>query len=232
MGQKEASRRYRIRHPDRVKAAAATQYAKNPKYQLEWRKRNPEAYAAIRMRTRAKPETTEQQKRWATANPNKVAAKQKRYREKHREELAARTQRRRNANPDVWRERNAESKRKIRIERPEEYKAQRDAWVARNREKMVGYCAKRNALIKGNSGSLSNGLVDVLLEEQGHRCPYCWQRFGDGLLWTLDHYRPLRRGGTHEDDNIQLTCKSCNSRKSQKDPTKFVLQIMNLEGVL
>jgi 5-methylcytosine-specific restriction endonuclease McrA len=229
-----AQKRYRERHPDRVRAAAAAQYAKNPKYQLEWRKRNPEAYKAILERKREKPETVERQKRWEAANPDKVLARQRRYREKHRAELAERTRLRREADPDpdTRRARDAALKQQLRVERPDECKAQRDAWVAKNRDKMVGYCAQRNALIKGAPGSLSDGLIDLLLDEQGHRCPYCWQRFGDGLPWTLDHYLPLRRGGAHNDDNIQLACFSCNCRKSRKDPTKFVLQIMHAEGAL
>ena len=33
---------------------------------------------------------------------------------------------------------------------------------------------------------------------------------------TLDHIKPLARGGTSDDDNLQLLCRSCNSRKGDR----------------
>jgi 5-methylcytosine-specific restriction endonuclease McrA len=46
----------------------------------------------------------------------------------------------------------------------------------------------------------------------GKKCPkaYC-----------VDHYEPLSKGGKHEASNLVIACRSCNSRKSAKDPEQF-----------
>lgn len=43
-----------------------------------------------------------------------------------------------------------------------------------------------------------------------HACVHCGLK--DGYL-TLDHIRPLLYGGLNERQNLQVLCRSCNSRK-------------------
>jgi 5-methylcytosine-specific restriction endonuclease McrA len=41
----------------------------------------------------------------------------------------------------------------------------------------------------------------------------------------VDHYQPLAKGGLHETHNLVIACRSCNARKSAKDPEKFAIEI-------
>ena len=70
-------------------------------------------------------------------------------------------------------------------------------------ELICSYCKKRNLEkgIKGNS--LDNNL--------------------NPNLATIDHIIPLSKGGPkYEIENLTITCKSCNSRKDNKDLEEFI----------
>jgi 5-methylcytosine-specific restriction endonuclease McrA len=54
-----------------------------------------------------------------------------------------------------------------------------------------------------------------LLKQLGNECQICHRVFNLTDL-HVDHCRPLSRGGKNEWDNIQPTCRSCNSRKNAK----------------
>lgn len=46
----------------------------------------------------------------------------------------------------------------------------------------------------------------------GFQCQHC----GTTKDLVIDHVKPLIMGGTNDLDNLQILCKSCNSRKSDK----------------
>ena len=48
----------------------------------------------------------------------------------------------------------------------------------------------------------------------GRKCSHC----GATEDLCLDHIWPVTHGGTDEDDNLQVLCRSCNSKKSNKFP--------------
>jgi hypothetical protein len=50
--------------------------------------------------------------------------------------------------------------------------------------------------------------------QHGEFCVHCGRT--DKL--TLDHIVPLSRGGTNHNSNMQLLCRRCNSRKSNRMP--------------
>lgn len=64
------------------------------------------------------------------------------------------------------------------------------------------------------TGRLSNGTVFRKGESQGWICVYC--KCDISNKYHVDHIIPLSKGGKHNPDNIQLTCPSCNVRKSNK----------------
>jgi len=48
-----------------------------------------------------------------------------------------------------------------------------------------------------------------ILEKCKHRCMNC----GSTEKLEVDHIIPLTRGGRHDEDNMQILCKSCNCKK-------------------
>jgi 5-methylcytosine-specific restriction endonuclease McrA len=101
--------------------------------------------------------------------------------------------------------------RALRAKLPKRLEEKREA---RRRAKHVRRARKRGADV-----GLTVGRKRQLLVLQKGRCAAC--RSG-GVELTLDHIVPLALGGSHTDDNVQLLCRSCNSRKSAKPPEVFM----------
>lgn len=57
-----------------------------------------------------------------------------------------------------------------------------------------------------------NNLFDIISKRDGKYCCYCDKETD----LTLDHIFPRSLGGGDEIDNLQILCRSCNSRKGQK----------------
>jgi 5-methylcytosine-specific restriction endonuclease McrA len=99
------------------------------------------------------------------------------------------------------------------------------------REKRRQYMAKNKArakewLLRRKSrkiGRLPKGTVQSIGDAQKWKCVVC--RCDIKSEFSVDHITALAKGGKHESSNIQLLCRSCNSRKSAKDPIKFMQQM-------
>lgn len=55
-------------------------------------------------------------------------------------------------------------------------------------------------------------LSGTVWERDQGRCVRCRTQLHPGI-WTVDHRIPLSRGGTNQLSNLQLMCRSCNSRE-------------------
>ena len=69
--------------------------------------------------------------------------------------------------------------------------------------------------VKGRRRELASNYDLTFLElgrRDGFHCQHCHATKG----LTIDHITPLIRGGTNDPDNLQLLCKTCNSRKGDK----------------
>ena len=55
-------------------------------------------------------------------------------------------------------------------------------------------------------------LFNTLLHKYKFECVHCKTK--DNL--TIDHIKPVAKGGTSELSNLQILCKSCNSKKGTK----------------
>lgn len=77
---------------------------------------------------------------------------------------------------------------------------------------------------------LTAGIRRKLFALQRGRCAACAERLRDRgpLKFHLDHIEPLALGGPHCDDNVQLLCPTCNTRKWAKDPIRFMQEIGKL----
>lgn len=54
-----------------------------------------------------------------------------------------------------------------------------------------------------------------LLHKYKFSCVHCGSR--DEATLTIDHIKPVSKGGTDDFDNLQILCKSCNSRKGNRE---------------
>lgn len=52
-------------------------------------------------------------------------------------------------------------------------------------------------------------------------CYYCSKKFNSADL-TMDHKVPLARGGVSSKNNIVVCCKTCNSKKQNKNSVDFL----------
>jgi hypothetical protein len=69
-------------------------------------------------------------------------------------------------------------------------------------------------------GAFSRGAVDPqrrvrLLERDGNKCVWC----GSTERLVLDHVIPVALGGDNSDDNYQVLCRGCNSKKGSWEET-------------
>lgn len=86
-------------------------------------------------------------------------------------------------------------------------------WKRNNKDKVNLINRRRKLLTRNAEGSFTIDNILMILEEQDNQCPGCFRGFSKELPYTVDHFVPLIRGGTNHKENLQLMCKSCNSRK-------------------
>lgn len=134
-------------------------------------------------------------------------AAQRRWREANREHNLARYRKYREENPEkrrptglAWDQANAEKRRKM-----------ARAWQEANRDKVRAinlalYYRRRGGSVVG--APVTPAGIRSRFEYFGHRCWMC----GD-IADTIDHVKPLSKGGLNILSNIRPACRSCNSSK-------------------
>ena len=60
--------------------------------------------------------------------------------------------------------------------------------------------------------SVRKKMKKLVYERDKHECRYC----GSENHLQIDHIHPMARGGTNDLDNLQILCRKCNLRKSDK----------------
>lgn len=153
-------------------------------------------------------------------NPEKRREQSRSYRnaniEKYRE-----YDRKRSKTPER-KKRAAETYQKFR--RSEKWTATRDRWRHENRAVLKSYIHARRAKMSGQRFTKSD--IDGLLERQRGRCASC--RISIKKRWTVDHVMPVALGGTNDVSNLQLLCRSCNSRKGKTHPDDWARKVGRL----
>lgn len=84
-----------------------------------------------------------------------------------------------------------------------------DAYRASERERSQ----RRRALLHGTPALFSEEEWVSCCDRFDFRCAYCHR----AVLLTADHVVPLIKGGAHAPANIVPACRSCNSRKRDRD---------------
>lgn len=69
-------------------------------------------------------------------------------------------------------------------------------------------------------GQLPIDCMDVLMTKYGVRCmnPDC---DGKDAILTIDHVKPISKGGLNTMDNVQLLCYTCNRRKGNRNEADY-----------
>ena len=68
--------------------------------------------------------------------------------------------------------------------------------------------------------SFSPELKRELFKTQNGKCMYCGRKPGVDLM-DVDHKNPVSKGGSDQKRNLQLLCRSCNTRKGDTTDRQF-----------
>lgn len=79
-------------------------------------------------------------------------------------------------------------------------------WLAHLQDKYFGNIRKKRNCY------LPQEVRKTILEKYKFTCQIC----GTNEKLTIDHIKPVSKGGNDELDNLTILCKSCNSKKSNK----------------
>ncbi len=151
-----------------------------------------------------------------------IAASAQVYRDGHRAELAEKSRQyyathreERKVYNQSRRDEDREYSRQYRLDHLEERREQSRQWKRDNPKRNCAYEQRRQA----RKANATIGEVDIaVIYERDKVCIYC----GSDKDLTVDHLVPLARGGPHQQDNLAVACRSCNSRKGTKTYEEFI----------
>lgn len=96
-------------------------------------------------------------------------------------------------------------------------------WSKNNPEVVRSAVRNRRSRLRNAEGSHSRKDIVSLGIEQGWKCTICFCDISDD--YHVDHVVALSKGGSNDIANLQLTCPSCNVKKSNKELVSFIKEI-------
>lgn len=115
---------------------------------------------------------------------------------------------------------NFQKQLRYRLANAEKIKARKREIYALNPKKANHYWHERRARLLKAKGSFSALDIQMIQAKQHNKC-WCGESFSN-VSFTIDHKRPLSRGGSNYPSNLQLLCGSCNDSKSTKTMSEWL----------
>lgn len=169
----------------------------------EWRKSNPEKFAASKKAWAAKNAEAEKERKrkWYIANKEFSAERGRLWRKENPEKTEASRLKWANANPLSAR-------------------ARVKKWASANPDAIAANSRKRRSMKRGAVGTHTAKDVSHIFESQRGKCTGCQSNLkkSGNDKFHVDHIMPLSRGGSNDKYNLQLLCPLCNMRKHAKHP--------------
>lgn len=154
---------------------------------------------------------------WAAANPDRVRemarVRMAQSWTQRPEEMRAYHRRWYAENPERRRSALRESARRRRAADPQGSRDYQRLWRELNRDKVSAMNRRRRAR---KAAVLSLPFTPTQLAQRLSMYPGCWMC--GGLPETVDHVKPLAKGGAHILANLRPACWSCNSSKRESWP--------------
>ena len=145
----------------------------------------------------------------------------------------AKDRKRRDTNREAIRERDRLRARRDRVKK----RAQINRWIAANQERNAEICRaatqrwrdrnpdkatagsrRRAEMVRRAEGTFTQADIKRITIAQKGKCAICRRK----KELTIDHIKPLSKGGTNWPRNIQMLCRPCNSSKQAADPIEYM----------
>ena len=177
-----------------------------------------------------------------------LESKYKRYHQRHRKERNAYSREWRRNHPEYFEAYNQEHKNEQQLyfkkywaehreearlrskthyqQHKEEVLVRHSHWAITHRQNKSALHYKRKATLLGLPPELNTLTASDIAETLAiGKCFYC----GTIGKVTLDHYIPFTRGGVNTRENVVAACPTCQSRKHNKPPEKFMEELIKEE---
>lgn len=92
-------------------------------------------------------------------------------------------------------------------------------------ERNRAYNSRFRAVAEGVSVDFTPDDWIEMLKEHGYVCYYCEYQPYNNREIVIEHFIPLKKGGSHDKYNIVPSCHQCNARKKNLMPKEFLQQL-------
>lgn len=134
----------------------------------------------------------------------------------------------RQSNPDrnkIYYKQNREKLIDYQHENRERFRDVRKRWNQKNKDRNRVLAHQRRVIEKNQLGAIPENCWDLLILVY-KSCGIC----GSEENLTMDHVIPLSLGGKHSIENLAILCKTCNSRKRNRNSFDYRTKIVTEEG--
>jgi len=188
---------YREKNPDKVKKIA----------QESRRKHSSKRLAATR-------EWHKKNKEWRTRWENENKEKRAQYKQKYQQNLSEEKKQQQLIKSQIrsrkWREKN-----------PDYQSKYHKNYALKNQTKLSVISRNYKARKKKATGSHNKQDVENIIKKQKGLCFWCNVKLNK---IHMDHYIPLKRGGSNDASNLVASCPKCNQSKGAKMPWEYKAQ--------